>query len=174
MLGKGYAIYASPLAPRASRLRGSPQQLEGGGIVRPAIKPEAVLRRAERRRAVRILRAEGFLSLDASNGSLVAAQAAAGTFRLGGAVVGTHAFRLYEGDWGLRLRLDQTALTNDLDVASFERLSLALEDTPPPPLTEALSSLSFTPVPTLGSGTIVAMEAGRRRHKRRIPDAVLQ
>ena len=114
-----------------------------------AIKSEAALRRAERRRAVRILRAEGFLNLDATTGSLVAALAAAGTFRLGGTIVGTHAFRLYEGDLGIRLRLDQTALTNDLDVASLERLSLALEDTTSPPLTEVLSSLSFSPAPSL-------------------------
>ena len=77
---------------------------------------------------VRLLRAEGFLGLDPTNGSLMAALAGSGVFRLGGTVVGTHAFRLYEGELNLRLSLEQTAQTDDLDIASFERLSLALED----------------------------------------------
>lgn len=108
-------------------------------------------RRTERRRLVRILRAEGFLSLDAGTASLVAALAAAGTFRLGGTIVGTHAFRLYEGELGLRLKPDQAASTSDLDVATFERLSLAIEDTASPALNEVLSDLSFTALPSLNA-----------------------
>jgi hypothetical protein len=114
-----------------------------------AIRARAEQRRTERRRLVRILRAEGFLSLDAGTGSLLAALAAAGTFRLGGTIVGTHAFRLYEGELGIRLTLDQTATTSDIDIASFERLSLAIEDTASPALNEVLADLSFTPLPSL-------------------------
>ncbi|WP_421693781.1 GSU2403 family nucleotidyltransferase fold protein [Aestuariivirga sp.] len=114
-----------------------------------AVRADAELRRAGRRRAVRILRAEGFLSLDAATGSLIAALAAAGTFRLGGTIVGTHAFRLYEGELGIRLKLDQAASTGDVDIASFERLSVAVGDTTSPTLSEVLSDLSFTPVPSL-------------------------
>lgn len=61
--------------------------------------------------------------MDGATGSLVAAMAKAGVFRLGGVVVGTTAFRLYEGELGVRLSFDQMAQTNDIDIASFEKLS---------------------------------------------------
>lgn len=92
-----------------------------------ALKAENEARRADRARLVRILRAEGFMGLDAATASLLSALAAAGLFRRGGTIVGTHAFRLYEGELGLRYRLDDTAQTGDIDIASFERLSLALK-----------------------------------------------
>lgn len=83
-------------------------------------------RRKERTRMVRLLRSERFAGMDGATGSLIAALARAGTFRLGGVLVGTNAFRVYEGELGLRLTLDQAAMTNDIDIASFEKLSLAL------------------------------------------------
>ncbi|EKE67603.1 nucleotidyltransferase family protein [Oceanibaculum indicum] len=106
-------------------------------------------RRKERTRLVRLLRAEGFLSLDAGTGSLLAAMAKAGVFRLGGTIAGTHAFRLYEGELGVRYSLDQLAQTADIDIASFERLSLALEDITSPPLTGVLTDFDFAPVPAM-------------------------
>jgi hypothetical protein len=72
--------------------------------------------------------AERFLPLDGTTGALYSALARTGTFRLGGTIVGTHAFRLYEGELGVRLSFDQMAQTGDLDIAPFERLSLALGD----------------------------------------------
>ncbi len=48
-----------------------------------------------------------------------------GVFRLGGMVAGTQAFRQYEGVLVVRIGADQ-AQTNDIDIASFARLSLAL------------------------------------------------
>jgi hypothetical protein len=113
------------------------------------LKAAADLRAAERARLVRILRAERFMGHDAATGSLLAAMAAAGVFRLGGTVVGTHAFRLYEGELGLRYRFDDLAQTGDLDIASFERLSLALDDQAEPPVEQVLSNFTFDPVPTL-------------------------
>lgn len=110
------------------------------------IKAAANERRSLRSRLIRILRAEGFLPIDAGTGSLVAALAAAGVFRLGGTIVGTLAFRLYEGELGLRYRLDQAAQTNDIDIASFERLSLALQDTVEERLPKLLGDFSFEPV----------------------------
>ena len=109
-------------------------------------------RRADRARLVRLLRAEGYLGLDPSTGSLMAALSGAGVFRLGGTVVGTHAFRLYEGELNLRLGLDHAAQTDDLDIASFERLSLALEDAAAPPVQQVLADFSFAPVPSLEQG----------------------
>jgi hypothetical protein len=111
-----------------------------------ALKRSRAARLGERTRLVRLLRAEGFLSLDAGTGSLLAAMARAGVFRLGGTIVGTHAFRLYEGELGLRYRFDQLAQTNDIDIAAFEKLSLAVEDVASPPLTEVLADFDFLPV----------------------------
>lgn len=115
-------------------------------------RDDAATRRRNRARLVRLLRAEGFLGLDPTTGSLMAALAGAGVFRLGGTVVGTHAFRLYEGELGLRLGLDQVAQTDDIDIASFERLSLALEDAASPPVQQVLAEFAFAPVPSLEPG----------------------
>ena len=68
-------------------------------------------RQAERSRLVRLLRAEGMTPTDRSTGSILSAMAAAGTFRLGGTIVGTNAFRLYEGELGVRLPLGGMANT---------------------------------------------------------------
>lgn len=108
-----------------------------------ALREEAEERKRGRARLIRILRAEGFPGVDAATGSLLTAMASAGLFRLGGTVVGTHAFRLYEGELGLRYSFDQTAQTGDIDIASFERLSLTLEDTASPPLQEVLRGFDF-------------------------------
>lgn len=167
---------------RVSDLRGTPTRVERGGktywydsyrigtdvrktyigedddALRGRIDRHRTLRDAaeargrDRARLVRILRAEGFLGLDASTGSLLAAMAGAGVFRLGGTVVGTHAFRLYEGELGLRYRFDDMAQTGDLDIASFERLSLVLEDHAEPPLQRVLGDFAFEPVPSLAAG----------------------
>lgn len=115
------------------------------------LKARAEARASERARLVRILRAERFMGHDAATGSLLAAMASAGVFRLGGTVVGTHAFRLYEGELGLRYRFDDLAQTGDLDIASFERLSLALDDQASPPVADLLSEFSFEPAPTVGN-----------------------
>ena len=71
----------------------------------------------------------------------------AGTFRLGGTIVGTNAFRLYEGELGVRLPIGGMANTGDIDIAQFEKLSVALEDQVDPVLAETFSALKFVPVP---------------------------
>jgi len=108
--------------------------------------------RRERARLIRILRAEGFMGVDAATGSLLAALAGAGLFRLGGTLVGTHAFRLYEGVLGVRYAFEKAAQTSAADIASFERLSLALGDTVSEPLQAVLRDFAFEPVPTLAPG----------------------
>ncbi|MBV0914190.1 nucleotidyltransferase family protein [Anianabacter salinae] len=107
----------------------------------------------DRARLVRLLRAEGVMGLDPTTGSLVAALAKSGVFRLGGTIVGTHAFRLYELELGLRFGVDDAAQTDDLDIASFERLSLVLDDHAEPPVTSVLADFAFDPVPALEPGT---------------------
>jgi hypothetical protein len=116
------------------------------------LKDEAEGRRKQRLRLVRLLRSERFLGMDAATGSLVSALAKTGVFRLGGTVVGTTAFRLYEGELGLRLSFDENAMTNDIDIASFEKLSLALEDEVEPDLAEVFNNFNFAAVPDLERG----------------------
>ncbi len=119
-----------------------------------ALRADREERQANRARLVRLLRAEGFLGVDGTTGSLLGALGGAGVFRLGGTVVGTHAFRLYEGELGVRFVFDQSAMTGDIDIASFEHLSLALEDAVAPPVNEVLSEFSFEPVPSLQAGKV--------------------
>ncbi|WP_454919298.1 nucleotidyltransferase family protein [Xanthobacter sediminis] len=113
------------------------------------LRRDADERRKQRSRLIRILRAERFMSVDPGTGSLLASMENAGVFRLGGTIVGTHAFRLYEGELSVTYGFEDTAMTDDLDIASFERLSLALTDTVSPTLQQVLSDFSFEPVPTL-------------------------
>ncbi|MBS0563052.1 MAG: hypothetical protein JSR87_00745 [Proteobacteria bacterium] len=110
---------------------------------------DAKHRSAARSRLVRLLRGEGFLPVDRATGSLLAAMERVGVFRLGGTIVGTHAFRLYEGELGLRYDLSDVAQTGDLDIAQFERLSLALGDQVEENLAQTFRSLDFAPVPSL-------------------------
>lgn len=113
------------------------------------LRTEEAPRRKERARLVRLLRSERFLGLDTATGSLVAALAKAGLFRIGGVAVGTIAFLLYEGELGLRLAADATARTSDIDIASFEKLALGLDESVQPKLEEVLADFSFAPVLSL-------------------------
>ena len=108
----------------------------------------------DRQRLIRILRAEGFQPLDTPTGSLLSALTRAGTFRLGGTLVGTGAFRHYEGELGIRMRQTEILSTGDIDIAQFERLSLTLGDTVEEPLSTAFAELDFEPTPTLDHRSI--------------------
>lgn len=127
-----------------------------------ALREGREIRRSKRARLIRILRAEGFLGVDAATGSILNALASAGVFRLGGTIVGTQAFRLYEGELGVRLPFDQTAQTDDIDIASFERLSIALDDTVSEPLEKVLQDFSFEPAPSLDRGKTWRWKQTRR------------
>ncbi|MFV0643604.1 MAG: GSU2403 family nucleotidyltransferase fold protein [Sphingomonadaceae bacterium] len=106
-------------------------------------------RQSERARLVRLLRAEGMTPTDRATGSILSAMAEVGTFRLGGTIVGTNAFRLYEGELGIRLPLGGMANTGDIDIAQFGKLSVALEDQVEPGLAQTFSALKFDPLPGL-------------------------
>ncbi len=98
------------------------------------------------------LRAARLPALDMQTGKTLRALAQAGTFRLGGVLVGTHAFRLYDFELGLRLSAGAVAITADVDVASFSRLSLAIEDHSDPDLPKVLDALGMTPIESLHRG----------------------
>lgn len=111
-------------------------------------------RMAERLRLVRLMRAEGLRSLDAGTGAILSAFERSGMFRLGGTLVGTNAFRLYEPVLGVRMTLSDLALTNDIDIASFERLSMVLDDRVNEDTGGVLRNLSFAPVPSLDGNRV--------------------
>lgn len=114
-----------------------------------ALADERQARSAARTRLVRTLRAEGMLTTEAAVGSLLHSAERLGIFRLGGTLIGTQAFRLYEGELGIRLPSDEMAQTGDIDIAQFERLSLALGDQVEGSVAEAFKALDFEPVPSL-------------------------
>jgi hypothetical protein len=113
------------------------------------IKADADERKKKMSRFVRILRAEGLIGTDRETGSMLSAFARAGVFRLGGTLVGTGAYSLYQGELGVRFDTDELAQTGDIDFASFERLSVALGDQVEESPGEILRTLKFDPVPSL-------------------------
>jgi hypothetical protein len=130
------------IGPDTEELRARIEQLA-------ELKGEREARRAQRTRLVRVLRAEGYASIDQKTGSLLSAFSNAGVFRLGGTLVGTVAFRHYEGELGVALGFDQMAQTDDIDIASFERLSFAIGDVVEKPLEDVFAELKFRAMPTL-------------------------
>jgi len=110
------------------------------------LRAQAAERKKERARLARLLRAEGMTPVDRGTGGLLLAMAKVGTFRLGGTLVGTNAFRLMEGELGATLPLGSVANTGDIDIAQFERLSVALEDAVEPSLADTFTALKFDPV----------------------------
>ncbi|OOY07166.1 GSU2403 family nucleotidyltransferase fold protein [Thioclava sp. F36-7] len=114
-----------------------------------ALKADAQARRQRMTRLTRILRAEGYIATDRETGSLFLAFARAGMFRLGGTLIGTAAFALYQGELGVRMDTETLAQTGDIDLASFQRLSVALQDKVEEDPGEILSALKFDPVPGL-------------------------
>ena len=87
--------------------------------------------------------------MDRGTGSLLAAFARCGVFRLGGTLVGAVAFQHYEGELGVVLDFERAARTDDIDIASFERLSFAPGDRVETPLADVFRDLKFQPVPSL-------------------------
>jgi hypothetical protein len=124
-------------------------------IARHAELAAAARARADERSwLVRSLRAEGLPSMDRSTGGLLAAMKRAGVFRLGGTIVGTVAFGLYEAELGLRFADGDLARTGDSDIVQFERLSLALGDRVEEDLRDTFKALAFEPVTGLQGHSI--------------------
>ncbi len=112
-----------------------------------ALKADAEARRKRMTRLARTLRAEGLIATDRETGSILLAFARTGMFRLGGTLVGTTAYGLYQGELGVRMDYEELAQTGDIDVASFERLSVVLEDKVEENPAKILNLLKFDPVP---------------------------
>lgn len=97
--------------------------------------------REERRRPlVQMLRVKGAPRIDATTGKVLQALARAGVFRLRGVLVGTHAFRLYPLILGVAMPEAHHA-TEDIDLAQFHEISVALDDQVDPRIQEALAQI---------------------------------
>lgn len=69
-------------------------------------------------------------------------------------MIGTHAFRLMEGELGLTLPGDGAENTGDIDIAQFERLSLVLDDKVQPSLADTFTALKFDPIESLDRNSV--------------------
>ena len=94
------------------------------------------------------LRAAGVPALDRDTGKVLNAMYKSGVFRLGGTLIGTHAFRLYSAELGVHFE-NKLAVTGDVDIAAFENLKLVIEDEVDPALPETFKDLSLEPAPGL-------------------------
>ncbi len=111
------------------------------------LKAQAKERKLRMSRLARVLRAEGMIGTDRETGSLLLAFSRAGVFRLGGTLIGTGAYALYQGELGVRFDSDELAQTGDIDFASFERLSVALGDRVEEEPGDILRAMKFEAVP---------------------------
>jgi hypothetical protein len=106
-------------------------------------------RERERGRLARMCREGGLPAVDAQTGKVLLALARAGLFRLRGVLVGTHAFRCYPALLGVEMREAQ-AITEDIDVAAFHSIAVALDDRLDPMLSDALRQIGpFVARPSL-------------------------
>jgi hypothetical protein len=102
-----------------------------------------------RRALVQMLRVRGVPRIDAATGKVLQALARAGVFRLRGVLVGTHAFRLYPLILGVAMPEAHHA-TEDIDVAQFHEISVALDDQADPKVQDALAQVgALTPAASL-------------------------
>jgi hypothetical protein len=112
-------------------------------------RPEASMERSSVERLCAQLRAGGALVTDSASARVLRALSDSGLFRLGGVLVGTHAFTVIGNrlgvSWSSSLR------TQDIDVAAERVLRVAVDDSTTADVPDALESLEmgFLPVPGL-------------------------
>lgn len=97
-------------------------------------------RSKERSRLARMCRAGGLPRVDAATGKVLLALSKAGMFRLRGVIVGTHAFRCYPAILGVEMK-EAHAVTEDIDVAAFHSIAVAMDDHLDPDLVETLEQI---------------------------------
>lgn len=102
------------------------------------------------RRLCAQLRVGGALTTDTASARVLAAMADIGVFRLGGVLVGTHAFIVLGNILGVAWE-GRSLLTYDIDVAGERHLDIALPPIPSVDVPAALDALEmgFLPVPGL-------------------------
>lgn len=117
-------------------------------------------REKQRSRLVRMCREGGLPRTDAQTGKILLALSKAGIFRLRGVLVGTHAFRCYPGLLGVEMP-EANAATEDIDVAAFHSISVALDDSLEPDLLKALHQVG----PFIGRPSLHRQPTAWRDHQ---------
>jgi hypothetical protein len=97
-------------------------------------------RQRGRRALVQMLKVRGVPQVDAASGKVMQALATSGVFRLRGVLVGTHAFRLYPLILGAPIR-EAHQSTEDIDIAQFHEIAIALDDRADPRIQDALATV---------------------------------
>lgn len=117
-------------------------------------------REKERSRLARMCREGRVPTVDAQTGKILFALAKSGMFRLRSVLVGTHAFRCYSGILGVNFP-EAHAVTEDIDLAAFRSISLALDDSIDPDLEDALQQIGpFIAKPSLHNRTTAWRHTG--------------
>lgn len=140
--GRKYWYSVQRLADRTVERYLGPDTKEVRASVEQARKVKADLRQREKQRGglVRMCREGGLPPFDAQTGKVLLALSKAGIFRLRGVIVGTHAFRCYPGLLGVEVP-EARGVTEDIDIAAFRSVSIALDDRLDPALPEALKRI---------------------------------
>lgn len=102
----------------------------------------------ERRALVAALLRTGMRGPDPMTGRLLDAMAKAGVFRMRGVVVGTAAYQTFPGLLGVKLG-NTNSITDDLDIAMFKTISVAVDDRIEGRFIDILRSVdpAFEPIP---------------------------
>lgn len=130
------------LGPESNELR---ERVERAQKVREDLKQ----REKQRSRLTHMCSEGGLSRVDAQTGKVLLALGKAGIFRLRGVLVGTHAFRCYPAILGVNMP-EAIAVTEDIDVAAFESISVALDDRLDPAVADALRQIGpFVARPSL-------------------------
>ena len=149
--GRKYWYSVQRLADHSVERYLGPDTSEVRASVNRALEAKEDLRQREKQRGrlARMCREGGLLRVDAQTGKVLLALSKAGIFRLRGVIVGTHAFRCYSGHLGVEVT-EALAATEDIDVAAFHSVSVALDDRMDPALAEALIQIGpFVARPSL-------------------------
>lgn len=97
-------------------------------------------REKERGKLVRMLREVGLPGPDLLTGKTLSALSRTGLFRLRAVLVGTHAYRCYPAMLGVELT-EASATTDDIDIAQFQPVSVAIDDHVNPKIQDALGAV---------------------------------
>ncbi len=151
--GRDYWYFRSPMAHSLRRDRYV-------GVDTPELRDRIANHRTEkdsykqRRAMVSALVRTGMKAPDPRTGQILEALADAGVFRMRAIVVGTAAYQTYSGLLGMKLA-NSNAMTDDLDIAQFGDISIAIEDTVDLPFLDILKSVDpkFRAVPEVFAKT---------------------
>jgi len=156
--GRRYWYFQQPSAAGRGQLYAGPESPEL--LARIIAHRQASERQRDRRGLIAMLVRAGNLPRPIPMiGSVVAAIEQAGVFRLRGVLIGTVAYQTYAAMLGSRL---PAALlqTNDVDVAQFADVSVAVADIAQPILeTLRKTDASFSPVPHIVPNRVVSLMA---------------